>query len=272
MACRRIWTVAILLMAGLGLSGAARADALLSNPAPTVDADINLGAGPYPDQSLVAAGSPQPWYDSPQVARLFGGTPTAAQQQSFDQAVLQRVQQTFQLSGINVTLTDSSNVSAAHTLSVVSDSSSSPFPGSIGTSVLGQNGFSFIDVEAQSAQSVDQLEWIVAHNVAHELMLTFGVGENYDKTGNYIDATTLNWATVTSANATFSPAAAAAINASLSSIDTSPILQSSAQAIAPSITPSITPEPTPEPMAMLLWGVAATAALVRRGRSRRARG
>ena len=58
------------------------------------------------------------------------------------------------------------------------------------------------------AQNLDQLEWIVAHNLSHELMLAFGVGENYDHTGNYIDAPVANWAMMTSPNATFSPAAA----------------------------------------------------------------
>ena len=58
---------------------------------------------------------------------------------------------------------------------------------------MGGSGFSFIDQEAKSAQSLDQLEWIVAHNVSHELMLAFGVGENYDQTGNYIDARNANW-------------------------------------------------------------------------------
>ena len=40
---------------------------------------------------------------------------------------------------------------------------------------IGASGFSFIDQEAKSAQSLDQLEWIVAHNISHELMLSFGV-------------------------------------------------------------------------------------------------
>ena len=57
---------------------------------------------------------------------------------------------------------------------------------------LGGNGFDFIDQAAKSAQSVDQLEWIVAHNVCHELMLAFGVPEVHDKTGNFLDAEMAN--------------------------------------------------------------------------------
>jgi hypothetical protein len=249
-------TCALTLVFAVGLAEAARADPLVQSPA--ANAFINLGAGPYPAQSFVATGSPQAWYDSPQVASLFGGTPTAAQQQAFDQAVMQDVQQTFQLSGISVNLTDNPNTPALHTLSVVSNATSLPFPGAIGTTLIGGSGMSFIDVEAQAAQSVNQLEWIVAHNVSHELMLAFGVGENYDKTGNYIDAESVNWSTIISANSTFSPAAAQAINASLATMDTERVVQPNAQ--------QITLAPVPEPMTVLLWGLAGTVALARRTR------
>lgn len=265
MAFRRTWTVAILLLAIP--AGVSQADPMQPTWASTADAYVDLGAGPYPDQSSVAAGSPQPWYDSSQVARLFGGTPTAQQQQAFDQAVMQQVQQTFQLSGISVSLTDNPNVSAPHTLSVVSNATSAPFPGAIGTTLLGQDGFSFIDVEAQAAQNIGQLETIVAHNVAHELMLAFGVGENYDKTGNYIDATSLNWATAINPNATFSAGAAQAIRTSLSAMDVAPVIQAGPQ--------EVSPQPVPEPMTAILWGLAATAGLAarhRRGRRDRTAG
>ena len=100
-------------------------------------------------------------------------------------------------------------------MSLVSNASSAAFPGAIGTTDLGANGLSFIDPMAQAAQSVDQLEWIVAHNISHELMLAFGVGENYDQTGNYIDARNANFAMLIDPNATFSAGAAAAIKAQL---------------------------------------------------------
>src|SRR4029077_7279368 len=122
---------------------------------------------------------------------------------------------TFQLSGVPIKLTDNPNVPAAHTLSVVSNTSSLAFPGAIGTTNLGSNGFTFIDPILTPAQSVGQLEWVVAHNVSHELMLAFGVGENYDKTGNYIDAPKANWAMLDSPSSTFSPAAAQALLAQI---------------------------------------------------------
>ena len=82
---------------------------------------------------------------------------------------------------------------------------------------VGGNGFSFIDQIAPSAQSLDQLEWIVAHNISHELMLAFGVPENYDTTGNFIDSKLANWAMMVNPNSTFSTDASQAINQALAS-------------------------------------------------------
>lgn len=224
-------------------------------PAPATDAYLNLGTGPYTGSNLIASGSPQAWYNSPAVVRLFGGVPSAQQQQSFDQAVLQRVQQTFQLGGINVNITENPAVSAAHTLSLVSNASSAPFPGAIGTTELGGNGLSFIDPMAQAAGSVNQLEWIVAHNISHELMLAFGVGENYDTTGNYIDARNANMAMLLNPNATFSAGAAQAIKSQLPSSDAfTPVLEPRAQ--------SVDLVPAPEPATVALWGFLAAAGLV----------
>jgi hypothetical protein len=80
-------------------------------------------------------------------------------------------------------------------------------PSAIGMTDLGANGFSFIDQIARGAQTVDQLEWVVAHNIAHELMLAFGVPETHDKTGNFIDAENANWSMMTSPSAVFSQGA-----------------------------------------------------------------
>jgi hypothetical protein len=183
-------------------------------PVTPADAFINLGLGPYPEASLITTGNAQPWYDSTQITRFFGGQqPTAQQQTDFGNAILQRVEQTFSQSGVPITLTDNPAVQAAHTLSLVSNTSAAPLADAIGMTELGQSGFSFIDKIAGSAQSLDQLEWIVAHNISHELMLAFGVGENYDHTGNYIDAPVANWAMMTSPGATFSSAAAQALQA-----------------------------------------------------------
>ena len=124
-----------------------------------------------------------PWYSSSQIGSFFGGQPTAQQIQSFDNTVLQRVQQTFSQSGLAVSLTANPNVAAAHTISLVSNTSSASLSDAIGMTQVGKNGFSFIDHITPSSQSLDQLQWIVAHNIAHELMLALGVTENYDQTG-----------------------------------------------------------------------------------------
>ncbi len=177
------------------------------------DANLNLGSGPYPLESTITTGNAQPWYNSSQIASFFGGQPSAQQVASFDNAVMQQVAQTFRQSGVPIALTLNSTDPAAHTLSLVSNTTSNTTPGVIGMTQIGGSGFSFIDQEAQSAQSLDQLEWIVAHSISHELMLALGVGENYDQTGNYIDARNANWAMMVDPNATFSQAAAQALQA-----------------------------------------------------------
>jgi len=181
------------------------------------DAFINLGSGPYPQASLITTGSAQPWYQSTGVASLMGGTPTAQQIQSFDSTVLSRIQQTFSQSGIPITLTSDPNAAALHTISLVSNTASSSLPTAIGMTQVGANGFSFIDQSVKSAQTLDQLEWIVAHNISHELMLALGVPENYDQTGMYVDARMANLSMMENPNATFSPAAALAINQAIQS-------------------------------------------------------
>ena len=118
---------------------------------------------------------------------------------------MQRVQQTFQLSNIPVTLTSDPNAPAAHTLSLVSNTTAQLLPSAIGMTYVGGNGFSFIDQQAPAANSIDQLEWIAAHNISHELMLAFGVKENYDQTGQYLDARNALWSMMTNPSATFSP-------------------------------------------------------------------
>jgi hypothetical protein len=134
------------------------------------------------------------------------------------------------------------------------------FPNSIGTTDVGGNGFSFIDKEAKSAQSLDQLQWIVAHNVAHELMLAFGVPEKFDQSGNFIDSTNANWGMITSPSATFSPAAAGAINQALQAQDSSGAGSQHAQ--------NIDPQTVPEPATFAAWGLGfAALALYRRFRS-----
>jgi hypothetical protein len=228
-----------------------------------VDAFINLGSGPYPLQNTITTGGAQPWYNSSQITSLFGGQPTTGQIQGFDNTVLQRVQQTFSQSGVSVTLTDNPSVAALHTLSLVSNTSAASLNSAIGMTQVGSSGFSFIDHSAPSAQSLDQLEWIVAHNISHELMLAFGVPEKYDQTGNYIDSTVANWAMMVSPSATFSPAAAQAIAQALATQDNANSgYQLGAQALGGDAS-------VPEPTTLALWALAGAAALVvRRIRSR----
>jgi hypothetical protein len=247
----------------IGIVACATAQADPLGPTAAVEAYVNLGAGPYPGASFIAAGNPQPWYDGPQVAGLFGGTPTVQQQQSFDQAVMQDIQTTFRLSGIPLSVTDNPAVSALHTLSLVSNASSAPFPGAVGTTDLGANGLSFIDPIAQAAQSVTQLEWIVAHNISHELMLAFGVGENYDQSGNYLDARNANLSMMIDPNATFSAGAAQALTQRLAPFGLQQVVEPGEQAIAPMATP--------EPSTVAVWGIMAAAAIAADRARRRTR-
>jgi hypothetical protein len=226
-----------------------------------VQAFINVGNGPYPLAAAITTGGAQPWYNSNQLTSLFGGQPTAQQIQSFDNVILQRVQQTFSQSGISVSLTENPNIAALHTISLVSNTSSSSLTSAIGMTQVGSNGFSFIDQIAHSAQSLDQLEWIVAHNISHELMLAFGVPENYDTTGNFVDSKIANWAMMVNPTSTFSSAAAQAINQSLASQNQA---ASGNLLGAQEFNPS--PAAIPEPTTVAIWGLAAAAFVISRWR------
>jgi hypothetical protein len=173
-------------------------------PATMYDALINMGAGPFPEANVLTTGGAQPWYDSPAVQSVFGGIPNAQQQASFVAEVLSDVQASFRVSGVPVTLTTDPNASAAHTVSVVSNTSYGPNPNAIGIADLGNNGFSFID-KFGSAQSVDDLAEAVAHNVAHEIMHSFGVPEQPNTKGFYVDNESTTWPILTTPNLPFSP-------------------------------------------------------------------
>ncbi len=247
---------------GLTLGAPTLAGATSTNTTPPVNAYINLGSGPFPDSGTIAHATPSPWFSSTnsQVSALFGGAPTAQQQADFSAAVFSRVQQTFQLSGLNLTLTNDPTVAAAHTISLVSNTYAQALPNAIGMTNIGGNGLSFIDQQAPAAQNLDQLEWIAAHNISHELMLALGVPEKFDGTGTYIDARNALWSMLTDPNATFSPAAIAALNQALTqSATNSNIL--GAQVLEP--------KAVPEPASFAVWTLAATLTLAYRLRSYR---
>jgi hypothetical protein len=232
---------------------------------PTYDALINFGTGPFPDAPSLTTGNAQAWYDSPNILGLFGGHPSAQQIGAFDSMVLQRVQQTFQLSGVPVALTDDPTASAAHSLSVVSNTVNPTIGGAIGMTYIGGNGFHFIDNSASYATSIDQLGWIVAHNVAHELMLAFGVTEVYDQTGKYIDSTAGQTSMFLNPNATFSPGA-------VQDLLSRDFKQANGSPTSPGAQ-LVEGAPVPEPATLASWGLGAIALIaVRRVRSRRASG
>ena len=236
-------------------------------PAPvaaTADALVNLGSGPYPEANLITSGNAQPWYNSPGIAGFFGGQPPSAQQQAdFTSTVMRDVQQTFASSNVAVSLTSDPTVSAPHTLSLVSNTSAAILPTAIGMTDIGANGFSFIDQEAKSAQTLGQLEWIVAHNISHELMLAFGVGENYDTSGNFIDARNASLAMMINPSSSFSSGAAAALNQALAAAGSTGA--TAAQVIAA--------KTVPEPGTVAVWsfGMLAVAAFGCRVKGRESR-
>jgi hypothetical protein len=221
-------------------------------PAPTGftnDAFINMGDSGYIQGSQLTTGGAQPWYDSSLVRQLYNGTPTIAQQAAFENAVLQRVENTYALAGVPVKLTDDPNDSAAHTLSVVSNTEYSTNPGAIGITDVGNNGFSFID-KLVYAKSVDELEWAVAHNVAHELMHAFGV-DHHDTTGKFLDSAVTPWDVLVDPNTTFGQTAINDLMAQDFQKRWGAASSYGLQGLDPGHT--ITPAPVPEPATIALW-------------------
>ena len=93
-------------------------------------------------------------------------------------------------------------------------------------------------------------------------MLAFGVPENFDTTGNYIDSKLANWAMMVNPNSTFTTDASQAINQALASqTQTDSTGQLGAQAFDPS------PAAIPEPTTVAMWGLAAIVLVVSRRRS-----
>lgn len=186
-----------------------------STPAPTAPASgatadgfINFGSSNFLEGSSLTVGTPQSWTLSPAVEKVFGGvSPNAGQQAAFTSEVLQDVQKTFQLAGLNPTITIDPSAHASHTMSVVSGASYAQNANAIGITDVGANGFGFIDKLGYTSDP-HQLALAVAHNVSHELMHAFGVAVHHDTTGQYLDSGTASWSLLTDPNTTFSTAAA----------------------------------------------------------------
>jgi hypothetical protein len=253
-------------------------------PARAVDAYINMSSGPFPESGSLTNGGAQPWYVSPSAVAAFGGTPDAAQQASFVQSVVANVQQTFQNSGLDISLTADANVAARHTLSVVSGTSFPSNPNAIGITTVGGDGFSFIDKLAY-AGNPDQLAWAVAHNVAHELVHALGVGAHPDETGAYLDAATANWSMLVDPDAKFSPQAVELIRTAMSGSSLGSVVSLGLQELTGHGSvcdgtckhrggiegAQVLEAPVPEPATIAVWSLSAVALVaIRRKAGRRA--
>lgn len=229
-----------------------------------VAALVNLGSGPYDSQSTLTTGNPQPWWDSPVVDQFYGGTPNSSQITQFDNTVVNRVEQTYALSGIKLTLTDDPSVPAPHALSLVSGADYASNPGAVGIANLGGSGFTFID-QFVYAKSLDQLEWALAHNIAHELMHTFGV-DHHDTTGKYLDSGLTYWTTLTDPNAVFSPAAVSDLLSRNFRVPEGLYWSNGAEMVATGPHPLSAAAPVPEPSAVVLWSLGGAVLALARSR------
>jgi MYXO-CTERM domain-containing protein len=243
-----------------------QASSNIAAPSAAVDAFINMTAGSYPEANSLTTGGAQPWYTSPAVIQAFGGVePNAQQQASFTQTVLHDVQHTYELSGMNPTLTTDPNFPALHTISVVANTSYPSNPSAIGITDVGSNGFSFIDKLNYASNSTD-LAWAVAHNISHELMHAFGIGYHPDG-GNYVDAGTATWSKLTDPNTQFGPAATQLLLASdYGRIGSGSGLGLGAELLNPAGTKidgdEVLPQAIPEPDTMAIWALGALGGLV----------
>jgi hypothetical protein len=228
-------------------------------PNQRADAFLDLGASPFAGESVLTGGGGQPWHTSPVARKVFGGDPSPQQQAEFARSVLERVGHTYRLSGLTPRLTLDPSDPATNTLSVVSNTSYPALSQAIGIADVGGDGFSFID-KLDGVKTVDELAWAVAHNVAHELLHSWGVGEHHDTSGNYIDSATASWALLTNPSATFSPLA---IEDLLDGDSSLAERQAWSAQLLDGSGPTA-PQPVPEPATLVLWTLAATAVVMRR--------
>ncbi len=235
------------------------------NPPPTtVDALLNFDEGPYPAAERLISGDPGPWHESEVVHSILGRVPSAEERSSFQEDVLEMVEENFESGGLEISLSDSST-SAAHTISIVSGAVASSSENAIGIADIGGDGFTLIDAFDPSAiGDFDALKTAVANNVSHELMHAFGVADHFHDTGGDLDAGLLDWEYLVDDNTSFSDEAIA----ELASVDFQDRwddgvlfgLQASAHDHDPDCAcghcESFTMQVTPEPTTIALWGSA----------------
>lgn len=234
------------------------------------DALIRMDSGPFPASADLVSGQPQAWYLSPVVQGVYGGTPNLDQQKAFEQDVIQKVQQTYSQSGVNIQLTTDPNAGANKTISVVSGASFGQNGDAAGITEINGSGFSFVD-KLNNVHNVNDLEWAVARNVAHELMHSFGV-EHHDTTGAYLDSAVANWNMLLDPNTKFSQAAVSdlldKISNPTSANDKPDAYGFLGQKIGCDSCSShyhaqlLSPQPVPEPATIVLWGMLGAAAIV----------
>lgn len=241
----------------------------LPAPAPAsyqADAYLNFGTGNYSEASLLTDGKGQAWYNSPVVQKFDANAANdPAFQQAFVNAVVQHVQQTYQQSGLNIAVTADPTVSAAHTLSLVSGTSNPGNPDAVGIADVGHDGFSFLD-KFVYASSVGELEWVVAHNIAHELMHGFG-GGHHDTTGKSLDGAIAPWSTLADPSTTFGPDSVAELLTHNFRAVGSNVYPSGAEGLTgPEDGAHFAPPAVPEPATVALWAVGIGGVVVARRR------
>jgi hypothetical protein len=249
----------------------------MSSNSSRYDALIRMDSGPFVTSSYLVSGTPQAWYQSPVVQKVYGGTPNADQQRTFEQAILNKVQQTYNNSGVPVNLTTDPNANANKTISVVSGASFGQNRDVAGITEINGSGYSFID-KLDNVNNLNDLEWAVARNVAHELMHSFGV-EHHDTTGQYLDSAVANWEMLLDPNTKFSQAAVNDLLTNISNPSGSGDQPDAYGFLGQHISECschrnyqaqlLSPQPVPEPATVIVWGLLGIGAFVAQKHRRR---